>query len=511
MRFPFQNLFKTKSEPLSPEDIASKAEEQSKRIEAEIDARAVLEKARRKREKRSMSGWLVTITGVVFILAALAIVSAGYWYDFLFYGSQSDNIGIIVGLIAFAGVARTCAVFLPVALDATKPDQDKDDKSGFLKFVQLAPEHRAFIKVLLVGAICVCSIPTLSFFVSGHDSDTQNQASQVQDIDAFKARKKARIDAIYKGLDTSKETRDFAVNEAQKSIDAVKDENPGVSIADNETIRSATQTKQAAIDAYTVILSEKQSTIEAIEAEVFVGSDGEVIAHPTAAPFKAVYRYLSQLVGTEEIWAAIMGGFFAVMFELFCAGLTFLSFILIKVLPRAAQAIEMRHASDHVEAQLKLDRMQADIELGALRLKDELEQERLRAEIEATRLKIQQETERANASIELARREREVEKANQQAEALRNGKPWIDPDNMVEAESARQRAIQQARIRELTEISEKLQSGELNANDLDEDGELKLTAEERRQRKAKAAKEFYKDAVNSNKIPLPETYEEDAA
>jgi hypothetical protein len=524
--------------PKTPEElearISDKAARRAAKIAAKGKARTRLDEAREGHASTSLAVHTINWAGYLVFAAAVLIILGGYWYDLLFYAQQSDNPGIIAGLLVFAFVIRTVAAFGDVILHATKPEsgrrfrwrlqlwksieelppEEEDDALGLKSFAHKSEKgdgDRSWLRVLWVSSIVACSFATVSFFSAGHETRqaaSQNISAQETTITSTK---NARIAALEKQKTEAATARDTAVKAADKTIQGVKDETPNVSADDNITIRDANASKNQAAADYNAAAREINAQINAINSEEEAELKGVTTARVGAAPFLTVYSFLARLAGTAEFWAIAGALFFALLFELLCAKLLAIVSVVIKALKRIAKTIQMREAADEMHARIALERMRSNIELEGIRLRAAAAHER------------------GMADIDLARREREVEKARAHADALREGVAWIDPDELLEETAALQRAENSVRIRKLRERAEKLLAGEVDPDapekpesetppatetpetpeaetpsPSEEEGALPngMTAEEFRIWKSNQAKKHYANGKDGLKIPV---------
>lgn len=448
MKFPMPTF---KRSPKAPEvleqEISEKAARRAARISAKGKARTRLDEAREGAPaRRSLSVLIVHWSGYAALIAAGVIILAGYWYDLLFYGQQHDNILIVIGLLAFALVVRTVATSGDVILHWSKPENRRaeDPDNGLKALIGDNNAVRFSLRVMWIGSIIACAFATLSFFSAGHEARQNQQTDITATETGITTSKKERIEALEKQKTEAVEARDSAILSADKTIQSVKDEAPTVSAADNETIQTANGSKDAANAAYAATVAGLNGQINAINAEKETELKEVTVERAAAVPFLSVYKFLSRAVGTPDGWQIAGALFFSALFELLCAKLLSTVFALLKVLKRIARSIEMRDAADEMQARISLERMRSNIEIDAIRLKAAQAQER------------------ATADIDLALRERMIEKARAQAEALRAGVVWVDPDDLLNVQTALARAETEAKIRKIEERAAKIASGEID-------------------------------------------------
>jgi hypothetical protein len=473
MKFPNLNPFRKARTPAEVEArIAEKAARRAAKLAAKGKAASLLEDAREGYRPKSLAVRTVEWSVGILFVAAMAIIFAGYMYDILFYGAQgaqTGNILITVGLILFAFVIRSVAAFGDVILHWTKPGaKDDPEEKGLEDLKSLSrgllkgDSDRTWFRALWVFSIIACSVATVSFFSAGHESkQAQTQAIVATDT-TVQLTQADRIAALERQKTEAKEARDTAVDAADETIKAVKDETPNVSADDNITIRDANASKNEANATYTEVLANLNGQINAIYAETGAQRIESQESQNSAQPFQSAYIFLARIVGTAEMWSIAGAWFFAILFELLIAKLLAIVSVLNKVLKRIAKGIQMREAADEMNARIALERMKSNIDVEGIRLKGIQAQER------------------ALADIELAHHEREVEKAQAQAEALREGRPWVDPDDLLDAMAAEQKAENEARIRKMLDRAERLRNGEL---DPDEEEDEELTDAQRRARR----------------------------
>ena len=448
MKLPMPKFKRTPKAPeILEQEIAERAARKAAKITANGRARTRLDEARDGLPARSLSVIIVTWSGRAALAAALLIIAAGYWYDLLFYGQQHHDWVVVLGLIAFAIVVRTVATAGDVILHETKPENRRatDPDDGIRAIIGNNKGVRWSLRVMWIACIVACSFATLSFFSAGHEARQTETAGINTTETAIKASKETRIAALEKQKAEAAEARDTAWAAADKTISGIQDETPGISASDNETIRDANQSKDEATSAYNEALKDLNTKIDNINAEQETELKEVVVQRVTAQPFMSVYKFLSRLFGTPEGWAILGAWFFAILFEFLCAKLLSTVFALMKVLKRVAKALEMQEAADEMHARIALERMRSNIELDSIRLKATHAQER------------------AMADIELAQRERLIEKARAQAEALRTGTVWIDPDELLEEEAALKRAEINVRIKELRDQAADILAGKPKA------------------------------------------------
>jgi hypothetical protein len=439
-----------KREPKTPEQlesaIAARAARQAARIAARGKARTKLDEAKDGIHVRPMSVIIINWSVYAALIAAIAIIAAGYWYDLLFYGQQHDDIAVVIGLIAFAFVVRTVATAGDVILHWSKPEhrRDTDPSDGMKAIIGDNRGVRWSLRVMWIGSILACSVATLSFFSAGHEKRVADAAGITATETGIMTSKKERIDALEAQKKEALEARNTVFEAADNTIAAIKDETPGISVADNETIQKANDSKDAATIAYNDTVKDLNDQINAINAEKEEEIKQVTVERVTAIPFLSVYQFLSRLIGNADGWTIVGAWFFSALFELLCAKLLSTVFALMKIVKRVSRAIEMREAADEMNARIALERMRSNIEIDAIRLRSAQAQER------------------ALADIDLAQRERMVEKARAQAEAIRTGAPWIDPDDLLNVETALRRAETEARIRKIEERAAKIAAGEID-------------------------------------------------
>lgn len=493
MKFSMPKLPSMKRAPKTPEQleqaIAEKAARRAARIMAKGRAQTKLDEARDGAPAKPLAVLIVNWSGYAALFAAIAIIAAGYWYDLLFYGQQHHDWVVVVGLIAFAFVIRTVATAGDVILHWSKPERRRTDDpdDGLKALIGDNKGVRWSLRVMWIACIIACSIATLSFFSAGHEARQSEQADITTTETGITASKKERIDALDKQKAEALAARNDAWAAADKTIQSVKDEAPTVSAADNQTIQTANASKDAATTAYNEAVAALNTQINTINAEKETEMQAVTVQRVTAQPFMSVYAFLSRLFGTPEGWAIVGAWFFAALFELLCAKLLSTVFALLKVLKRVARAIEMREAADEMNARIALERMRSNIEVDAIRLRSAAAQER------------------ALADIELAQRERMVEKARAQAEAIRTGTVWVDPDNLLNVETELRRVEAEAKIRKIQERAAKIASGEI-----DPDAPEKDSAASQRARDAGHASDHSKKAKGIDKrIPVRDWRDEE--
>lgn len=437
-----------KRPPKTPEvleaEIAERAARRAARISAKGKARTKLDEARDGVPVRSLLVLIVRWSSLAALMAAILIILAGYWYDLLFYSQQHTSFMVVVGLIAFAVVVRTVATAGDVILHNTRPGKDPEGKKGgfFRGMVTDNYGVRMSLRVMWIGSILACSVATLSFFSAGHETRQATSAGLETTEKAITDSKAGRIAALSAQKAEALEARDTAIRAADQTIANVKDNVEGLSAADNETLRQADEAKNTATSDYNQTLKALNAQINKINSEKETEIKEVTVDRVTAVPFLTVYKFLSRWFGTAEAWTIAGAWFFAILFELLCAKLLSTVFALMKVLRHVAQKIELQEAADEMQSRIALERMRANIEIDAIRLRAAQAQER------------------AAADIELAHREREIEKARAQAEALRTGTVWIDPDELLKEETALRQAENDVRIRKLREQAEKVLAGE---------------------------------------------------
>ncbi len=484
--------------PKTPDEVAArikaKAERRAAKIHASGKAASMLDDAREGHYRRSIAVRVIDWSGKSLLIAALLIIMAGYWYDILFYTQQTDNLLIMIGLLVFAIVARTVASAGDVILHWTRSDSDDAGQVALVGSGSL----RRWLRALWVASILACSFATLSFFSSGHESRQTAQAG-ITTIESTSDASKAERIAVLEGQRASaKVLMDTAIATAQDTIDSTRDQVAGLSREDNVTIREANANKDKALAKFEAKSDEIDAAINVIQLEREAVADTAAVSRVTAVPFLAVYKFLSRMGGTAKGWAIGGAFFFALLFELLCAKLMAISFFLMKMTSRVAKQIQMREASEEMNTRIELQRMRSNIELDEIRL---------------NALHMQ---ERAEADIELARRERQVEKAKSQAEALREGRPWVDPDEMLEEQAELIRAENQAKIEKMRAQAKALREGEVDPDDLPEDLSSNDNNEEKPDptkpmddadhwiQKSIDARRFLKEA-RGFRIPVPET------
>lgn len=473
----------------SPEEveksIADRAARRAAKLAAKGKAASLLEDAREGYRPKSLAVRTVEGSGVILFVAALAIIAAGYLYDILFYGAQSSNVFIIIGLVIFAFVIRSLAAFGDVMLHWTKPDKDgetDDDQLQGLK--QLSRRmvkndaDRNWLRVLWIMSIIACSFATVSFFSMGHESK-QRAAQNIEATTGVIANtRQVRIDALEQQKGEAATARDAAIAAADATIKGVEDEFGGVNTQDNITIRDANASKNTALATYNRTVADLNKQINDINAETGLRQEGQQEQKNESAPMQSVYVFLARGPGTAEQWAIAGAWFFAILFELLIAKLLAIVSVLNKVMKRIAKGIQMREAADEMHARLAIQKMRSNIDLEDIRLKAAAAKER------------------ALADIDLAQQEREVQKAQAQAEALRDGRVWIDPDEMLQVKAELEKAENHARMQKMKDRTERILSGDL---DPDED---EMTDAQRRAQKAGQAAGA---ARNRDKIPIGDT------
>jgi len=294
--------------------------------------------------------------------------------------------------------------------------------------------------------MCVigCLFATISFFSAGHETRQAEQQAFATTETTITSSKKDRIDALNTQKTEAKEARDTAIASADRTIEEIKDNVEGLSASDNETIREAEASKRKANEGYNATLASLNQQINTINAEQETELRDTTAEKVDSQPFLTVYTFLARFVWSVEGWTIAGALFFALLFELLCAKLLAIVSAIMKMLKRITKTIQMREATDEMHARIALQRMRSNIEIDEIRLKAAAAQER------------------AAADIELAQREREVEKARAHAEALREGRPWIDPDTLLEAMADEQLAEQESRIAKMRDRAAKLRAGEVD-------------------------------------------------
>ena len=440
--------------------ISEKAARRAARLAAKGKAASLLEDAREGYRPKSLAVRTVEWSGYILFLAALVIIAAGYWYDILFYGQQADEWYIVAGLVAFAFVIRSLAAFGDVLLHWTKPrkagEEEDEDFEGLKTLVRThvkGDSDRAWLRGLWIASIIACSFATVSFFSAGHETRQADQQAIVNTETTVVASQADRVAAINAQKAEAKEARDTAIEAANETIQGVKDETPNVSADDNVTIRDANASKTKASQTYTETLNTLNAQINAIYAETGEKREQTQEQKNSTPPFQTVYTFLARLpfLNSADGWAIAGAWFFAILFELLIAKLLAIVSVLNKALKRIAKGLQMREAADEMHARIALERMKSNID------------------IEAIRLKGAQASEKAAADIVLAKQEREVEKAKAHAEALREGVPWVDPDELLTQIAEVQKAENAARVEKMKERIRKLESGEIDPDDEEQD------------------------------------------
>lgn len=441
----------------TPEQIAEAIAAKTARRVAELKAKKKASEALGDLRPASLSVRLVRGSSYALLIAAFAIIAAGYWYDLLFYAQQAATWQGMIGLLAFAFVARTVATGAPVVLQWARPEKvkaDEEDDAPWWRRVARASfggENRAArtsLRVLWVGSLIACGFATLSFFSSGHEQRLATGAALERQDEAITASAQVRVNELVAQRDAAAATYERTLEALEGTRKTIEDQVVGVSTDDNETLRDLSAQILLATENYNATVAGLNQQINGIRAEQADDNIEVAVDRATAIPFLGVYRFLGRWFGTDEAWQVGGAFFFAVLFELFCALLLVSTFAIMRVMTRVAKSIELREAGEDMRASIEINRMRANIELDGIRLK------------------AQQAKERADADIELALREREVEKAKAHAAALRAGTPWVDPDDLLEHEADLIRAKNEARAREIREEIEGLRSGRINPDDL---------------------------------------------
>lgn len=455
IKLPFRRQARTPEEVEAK--ISAKAARKAARLAAKGKAASLLEDAREGYRPKSLAVRTVQWSGYILFIAALVIIAAGYWYDILFYGQQADEWYIVAGLVAFAFVIRSLAAFGDVLLHWTKPKKpgEEDDDEGLEGLKSLVRTHvkgdsdRAWLRALWIASIVACSFATVSFFSAGHETRQADQKALQNTENTVVASQADRVAAINAQKAEAKEARDTAISAADETIQGVRDETPNVSAEDNVTIRDANASKNQANQTYTETLNNLNAQINDIYAETGEKRQETQEQKNGTPPFQTVYSFLARLpfLNSAEGWAIAGAWFFAILFELLIAKLLAIVSVLNKALKRIAKGLQMREAADEMHARIALERMKSNID------------------IEAIRLKGAQASEKAAADIVLAKQEREVEKAKAHAEALREGVPWVDPDELLTQMAEVKKAENAARVRKMQERIEKLEAGELDPDE----------------------------------------------
>lgn len=497
-------MFGLKRKPKSPEEleaqISAKAARRAAKIAAKGKAKTRLDEAREGQTEKSLAVLSIEWAGYILFIAAIGIIAGGYWYDVLFYTQQSTHPGIVAGLLVFALVVRSVAAFGDVILHATKPEKDDDEKDDLglkalaTKFVK-NDSDRTWLRRLWVASIFACAFATVSFFSSGHETRQTAVAAVNATERTITDTKATRIAALERQKTEAKEARDAAIAAADATIKDLKDNVDGLSAADNVSLQEANRSKEAATATYTTTLADLNAQINAINAEEEGELKAVTVTKNTEQPFLSVYNFLARVWGTADGWAIAGAWFFAILFELLCAKLLAIVSSIMKALRRIAKTIQMQEAADEMHARIALERMRSNIE------------------VEGIRLRAMAAHERGVADIELARREREVEKAKAQAEALRNGEPWVDPDELLTEKAALKKAENDAEIRRIREQIEKLEKGEADQPTIEpaNDKPQEMTPEQFRIWKSQQAKKFYQDALKAGRIPVEDHLTSDNA
>lgn len=447
MIWPFNRKPKTPEELESR--ISAKAARRAAKIAAKGKAQTRLDEAKEGQAAKSLAVRTIECSSNILFVAAILMILAGYWIDILFYTQQSDSWFVAIAFFALAIALRSVAAFGDVILHATKPDKEDDDEDplgiqDLARRLIRSEADRRWLRRLWVMSVIGCAFATMSFFSAGHETRQAEQQAIATTETAITSSKKERIDALKVQKDEAREARDTAITSADRTIAEIKDNVEGLSASDNETIRAAEASKRKANEDYNAALADLNRQINSINAEQETELRATTSERVGSQPFLTVYTFLARFIWSVEGWTIAGALFFALLFELLCAKLLAIVSAIMKVLKRLTKAIQMREAADEMHARISLQRMRSNIELDEIRLKGAAAQER------------------AVADIELAKREREVEKARARADALRDGVPWIDPDELLEAMADAQRAEQEARIRKLNERAEKLRAGEVD-------------------------------------------------
>jgi len=444
-------FWKSKAPP-SPnalkEGISEKAERRAAKIIAKGASRTLIERAKAEHHSESLGVKTVRWSSYILFFAGILIIGVGYWFDVVFYTQQSDIWYVSIGLLLFAIVIRSIAALGDVMLHWTKPGADKSEDEDAFGIKDLATgiiksdSDRHWLRIMWIGSIAACFIATLSFFSAGHEARQDAGAGIEQSQTTLTDTKQTRIDALEAQRTAAKEARDTALAEANATIQSVRDETPNVSASDNQTIQKAEDSKVRATDRYNDKSDEIDALINQIRAEEAEETVLLTEQKNASPPFISVYEFLSRGFGTANGWAIAGAWFFSVLFEIICAKLLAVISALTKWLRRIAKSMSLREATDSMTARIALDRMKSNIE------------------IESLRLEAQRRQEEADAEIELALRLRAADKARAQAEALRNGVPWVDPDILVNEQANLERAKIDKQIADMRAEAERLRNGE---------------------------------------------------
>lgn len=456
--------FGSKKTPLTPEEIGeailSKADREAARIVAEAGRRKKLAEA----GKQTMSAAIFLIRATSWgVLAAAALISlAGYWYDALFYWQQSDNFAIQIGLLALALTLRTLSISIPVVLQWAKPQDDRPrERFYFFRFWKNKPIKadadgdgqvtlheflaanrlaRATLRFIFVVSVIGCSVATLSFFASGHET----RQAKVETIAATEgvvvANTAEQIAGLEKQIADIRADRDKTVETAQRGIDALAvdgtDKNDGPEFTKQYTDR------QAAADNYAQVeIAKLNKQIADLRTGKQTAEETKVKQLSENAPFLGVWRFLAELTGLPvEVWTFAGVLFFTFAFEFIIAFLLGAAYALLMKTNAMIRWLSAKEARHVMKWEIETAKHEAAARLEMLRAQAVREAEEAAFNLSLTRQKAQEDEARRVAEQEIAEVKRKAKEVQDRLDAIAAGE---DPD-AYDARKELERAQRQA-------------------------------------------------------------------